>query len=163
MTQSNLHTVNFYKTLNSSFLINSVSLICKKVLDLNERLIVLCDNQPEEEALDAKLWTASQSDFLPHMRFSAPEFNEFKDEIPIILTSNILEIEEVVNIIILKPIMDFEVLKNFSKVFFLFCGDKVEDVSGARDFWRCVSVLNYFNLNFYLQKPDAKWELNTSL
>lgn len=164
MAQAGSSVVNFYKAYNNSLIVNSIFLISKKILQSNEKLAILCSNLEEEEYLDSKLWTASQSEFLPHMCFSAPEFEEFKKDIPVVITSDIKQVLDFKNIIILKSLEEVDILKNFTKVFFVFSNEKEEDVLNARVFWKKVSTLNdVFELKFYLQQSNMKWELNLTV
>lgn len=153
-------SVNFYKLLDSNNLINSIFLICNKILQIDEKAIICLKNEEQVSYFDEKLWTASQNDFLPHLTSNSSEFNDFKDEVPILLTSDKQNLINAQNIIILEPNRDFEMLKSFKKVFFLFSPENEEELLSARNFWKEISSLKgEFNSKFYFQNQDKKWEL----
>ena len=157
-------TVNFYKLLDGSHLINSIFLICNKILQIDEKTIIYLKNEEQVNYFDDKLWTASQNDFLPHLTSNSGEFEEFKDEVPILLTAEKSNLINAENIIILEPNRDFEMLKSFKKVFFLFSSENEEELLNARNFWKEISNLKAdFSSKFYLQNQDKKWELQASV
>ena len=160
--QANMHlSINFYKLIEEQNLINSIYLICEKIMEKGEKAILYCNTKENLAYLDEKLWTFSQSEFIPHMTKDSEEFEEFKDEVPILLTDTGENMINAENLIILKPLEDYTLLSNFSKVFFLFSSEDKEQLTEARQFWKSLSQLKNYQCKFYEQNKDNKWELRS--
>jgi DNA polymerase-3 subunit chi len=152
--------VNFYKLLEKGDLISTIYLVCNKIMESGGKVVIYLENEKEMTELDDKLWTASQSEFMPHLTANSPEFEEFKEEVPILLTTNMVNEIEAENLIILKPMRNFEAFKAFEKSFFLFAGSIEDELLNARAFWKEVSAMKpAFTCKFYEQSRERKWEL----
>jgi DNA polymerase IIIc chi subunit len=153
-------TFNFYKLLESSLLTSAISTISSKVMEFGEKTIVFFETDQEMNQVDEKLWTFSQSEFMPHLCFNAEEFEEFKDEVPLLLTTQKQNDIEAENLIILKPFNEVEFFINFKKIFFLFSSENQEELTNARNFWKEIaSKKDKFASKFYEQGEDKKWKL----
>lgn len=152
--------VNFYKLFKIENRIQAVSLICNKILELDERVIINCNTDPEVNEFDEKLWVFSSGEFLPHMTSSAKEFKEFEAEIPIVLHTNAENIIGAQNLIIFNSNVSFDNLKSYQKVFFIFPGDIEHELASVRSFWKEVGNLKeVFAVNFYEQNEKNAWSL----
>ena len=155
-----MKVINFYKLFSGDILAHSISLICNKILESGEKVVIFFETDEQMKQLDEKLWTFSQSEFMPHMMETSEEFQEFKEEVPILLSTNFENVINAENLIILEKHNNFENLKKFNKTFFLFEGENVEALTKARTFWKEVSVLKTdFNSKFYEQSAEKKWSL----
>ena len=153
-------TVNFYKLLESSLLVSAISTISSKIMESGEKTIVFFETEDEMRQVDEKLWTFSQSEFMPHLCFNAEEFEEFKDEVPLLLTTQMQNDIEAENLIVLKPFANTDFFSKFKKVFFLFSSESQQDLTDARNFWKEVaSKKDKFASKFYEQGEDKKWKL----
>jgi DNA polymerase IIIc chi subunit len=150
---------NFYKLPSAEDLISSISLICNKILDSDEKAIIKLNSKENLESLDEKLWTFSSGEFLPHMSVFAKEFSEYKEEVPVLLSLSTEKEIEAENLIILNPLENIEDYKSFKRIFFLFESAKEEELKQARDFWKSISSLDAskFTCSFYEQSEDRKW------
>lgn len=153
-------TINFYKLLSSDLLLSSIALIANKILDLDEKAILFFDNTEDLKQMDEKLWQFSQSEFIPHLSELSEEFEEVKEEVPLLLSDNKNNVIEATNLFIFKPCKDFEFLKRFNKVFFLFSSEVEVELLNARAFWKEFANLKEdFSSKFYEQSADRKWSL----
>jgi DNA polymerase IIIc chi subunit len=129
-------------------------------MEFGEKTLVFFDNEEQMRQVDEKLWTFSQSEFTPHMTFDAEEFEEFKDEIPLLLSTKKHNDIGAENLIILKPFNDVDFFNQFKKVFFLFSSENQQDLTDARNFWKEISSQkDKFVSKFYEQGEDKKWKL----
>lgn len=153
-------TINFYKLLSSDLLLPSIALIANKILDADEKAILFFDMQEDLKQMDERLWQFSQSEFIPHLSELSEEFEEVKEEVPLLLSNNKDNSINASNLFIFKPCADLEFLKKFNKVFFLFSSDLEAELSNARTFWKEFSSLKEdFTAKFYEQAGDRKWSL----
>lgn len=153
-------TVNFYKLFSSDLLLSSIALIANKILDLDEKAILFFDSPEDLKQMDEKLWQFSQSEFIPHLSELSEEFEEVKEEVPLLLSNNKNNVIEATNLFIFKPHNDFEFLKRFNKVFFLFDSELETELLNARAFWKEFANLKEdFSSKFYEQSADRKWSL----
>ena len=153
-------TINFYKLFSSDFCLPSIALIANKILDADEKAILFFETTEDLKQMDEKLWQFSQSEFIPHLSELSEEFEEVKDEVPLLLSNNKNNIIEATNLFIFKPCADFEFLKKFNKVFFLFSSDIETELLNARAFWKEFANLKEdFSAKFYEQSADKKWSL----
>lgn len=148
--------INFYKLATPEGLVGGISSICNKVFEVGEKSLIFLEDAQVMNNIDEKLWTFSQSEFMPHMKESDVEFEEFKDEVPLLLTTKEQNDIYAENLIILKPNYKTDFIKNFTKVFFLFSGSVEEELKNAREFWK---NLEGFKAKFYEQTEDMKWQL----
>lgn len=153
-------TINFYKLFASDLSLPSIALIANKILDADEKAILFFETTEDLKQMDEKLWQFSQSEFIPHLSELSEEFEDVKEEVPLLLSNNKNNVIEATNLFIFKPCMDFEFLKRFNKVFFLFSSDQEAELLNARTFWKEFSALKGdFTAKFYEQSADKKWSL----
>lgn len=144
-------------------MVNTVALICNKILDLQEKAILLLKDTSEEQTLDEKLWVFSAGEFLPHISSSSPEFKEFSSYINIAMHNAEDNIINAQNLIIFNKEINIESLKLYNKVFYVFAGDIEGELKSARELWKEVSNFkNDFTLNFYEQNADKNWVLKAT-
>lgn len=152
--------INFYKLFAFAGFIPSIAMLANKILDADEKALLFFESEEELKQMDEKLWSFSQSEFIPHLSELSEEFEEVKDEVPLLLSSNKNNAIEATNLFIFKPCTDFDFLKKFNKVFFLFNPEIEEELLEARKFWKEVSPLkNDFSAKFYEQSENSKWIL----
>jgi DNA polymerase-3 subunit chi len=152
--------INFYKLFSSENSLSAMALICNKIFESGEKVVIYLENEEEIKTLDERLWSFSQSEFIPHMTETSEEFSEFQDEVPILLSNNFENVINAENLIILKRIESLEGFEKFNKIFFLFEGEDVESLKKAREFWKQISALkNDFQAKFYEQSEEKKWSL----
>lgn len=153
-------TINFYKLFEKGNLLSAISLISNKILEADEKVILFLEGEDEMKQMDEKLWSFSQSEFIPHLSENSEEFEEFKDETPILLTTKQENTISATNLIIFKKPQNIEFFKQFNRVFFLFSQENEEELLKAREFWKEVSGLKQeFASKFYEQGSDKKWNL----
>lgn len=153
-------TINFYKLFSSDLSLPSIALIANKILDADEKAILFFETEEELKQMDEKLWQFSQSEFIPHLSELSEEFEEVKEEVPLLLSNNKKNIIDATNLFIFKPCSDFEFLKRFNKVFFLFSSEIETELLNARTFWKEFANLKEdFSAKFYEQSAERKWSL----
>jgi DNA polymerase IIIc chi subunit len=151
---------NFYKLFENSLLVPAISTISGKIMETGEKTLTFFQTEEEMRRVDEKLWTFSQSEFMPHLTFDSDEIEEFKDEVPLLLTTRQENTIEAENLIILNPNSSFDFFAKFKKVFFLFSPEVEDELLKARNFWKEVSSKkDQFTCKFYEQGSDKKWQL----
>jgi DNA polymerase IIIc chi subunit len=152
--------INFYKLFSGVEKIPAISLICSKIMEVEEKVAIFLEHDDEMKQLDEKLWIFSQSEFLPHLTENSEEFDEFKEETPILLTTKKENIIEAENLMIFKKPENYEFFQNYKKIFFLFTPEVEAELLNARAFWKEVSSQKEaFFCKFYEQSSDKKWKL----
>ena len=152
-------TINFYKLFLEELKWHSISLICSKIMEQNEKVVIFFESEEEMKFGDDKLWTFSQSEFMPHLTYDSSDFEEFKEEVPILLTCKKENLIDAENLIILKKPNEHLFFNNYKKVFFIFSNELEDDLFKARQLWKEISVMKDFKSTFYEQGEDRKWQL----
>lgn len=153
--------INFYKLFSLEGFLPSIALISNKILDQDEKAVLFFESEEKLNEMDERLWSFSQSEFIPHLSELSDEFEEdIKDEVPLLLSNNKNNIINATNLFIFAPCTDFDFLQKFNKVFFLFNPEIEAELLSARTFWKEVSALKEkFDAKFYEQSAEKKWSL----
>lgn len=130
--------------------------IIMKIIGLEKKAILLCENKDEMTVLDSLLWTFSQLSFIPH----STEDDNFNTDLQDILIVTKLD-KSIINnrsIVILYPelIMDKDV-DNISEIF-LITVDNI-DLITLKDYM-LTGEIEKRSVKFFTQNINNSWKIN---
>jgi len=138
--------------LQRSTLEQALGKLLEKVLEGEGRAVVLAGSQERVETLNAALWTAAPSSFLPHGSLrdghaaDQPVWLTVEDENP-----------NGANVLVLTDGTGSERLGDFERCLDLFEGEDPAAVTAARERWRRYQADGH-TLTYWQQTPSGSWE-----
>lgn len=142
--------VNFYHLTRTS-IEKTLPRLLEKVLDAQQRALVLTESSTQTNLLNEILWTYSTNAFLPHGTI----LEGYANEQPIWLTEKLENLNSANILVQLShdPITDFNGLK---KCLYLFDSNQPNVLEKARKTWSNYKNAGYF-IRYFQQENDGTW------
>ncbi|MDB2414469.1 DNA polymerase III subunit chi [Rickettsiales bacterium] len=146
--------INFYH-LTKSPVEKALPKLLEKVIQNDQRALVISANAQNTAALNKQLWTYTTKFFLPH----GSKEDIFPQEQPIYLTNaNDNEHPNGASILVILDNVSPDLqIDNFARCLYLFDGNNDEQTSLARNHWKELKKDGH-ELVYWQQNEKGKWE-----
>ena len=146
-------TILAYQAFSPETIFQSLSQICTKILERNEKALILTENENTAKEIDEKLWTSNIS-FIPHAILTDPTFAKFSTKIPIkiTITNQTVEPNELHEV---KNIIFFETQNIGAEQYYT---QNVNTIFLSTSF-REDFLTNTQNIQINIQSENGKWSV----
>ncbi len=144
--------VSFYH-LSKTNLEEALPKLLEKVLEIDGKAIVLCNDAGKVKLVDGLLWSVGGKRFIPH---ATANDNDIEHN-PIFVTSteeNPINANFLVNL----KFDDSDFYSKFQRTLLVFSGSSDSELNHARGLWKKLKGDSSFELKYYQQNDKGAWE-----